>query len=285
MHSELEEASAWQIAERLARAAADRRSNLRSGRALWNLNTLEVVDKHTMAAHHVKELRMLSAAASNDLLNSLESKLLRAVEDKTIASACLPSLLRAVNNARLPLRDQSMLQQAWAEIQLTLAMDIRQIAGQEERAKHTIACDLARAVRGSSSHIHVERLRAGSIVASVYLMEGLTDNGRQPYDAAIDLERQLADPMSPLKRGDFTQSAVGLRCVGAGGGGGSSGDSVASALTTVGNLYIENALQAADEKTLAELEKEATNLRSLAKRWADAALALALQHGADSGNI
>ena len=59
--------------------------------------------------------------------------------------------------------------------------------------------------------MHVESLRAGSVIAQVYLMEGFCYDGRLPLEAALDLEMQVFDAKSLLRTGVFTRNAVGLR--------------------------------------------------------------------------
>ena len=74
-----EEHSARQMGERLAEAAGNKRgiSMLAAGRALWNLSGLAVVDAHAIAAQHVTQLHVLTAAAIIELLCTLEAKLLK----------------------------------------------------------------------------------------------------------------------------------------------------------------------------------------------------------------
>ncbi len=95
----------------------------------------------------------------------------QASEDGVITTTSLPAMLRAVNKARLQLREQTLQQQAWAEISLKLALDMHEIAGREDAARATIATDIARAVGGSAAQVTVRTLRAGSILAQVYLFQ------------------------------------------------------------------------------------------------------------------
>ena len=285
------EGSAWQIGERLARAAGDRRSNIRGGRALWNLSGMAVVDAHSIWPQHVTELRLLSAAALNDQLCFLEARI---IDNDAIPPLPLREILRLINGARQPLRDQSMLafHKRAAEVQLTLDVDFHEVLGREQQVKEGISLDVARAVGGHEGRVYVESLRNGSVIARVYLLDGVCNDGRQPGDAARELEQQVLNANSPLRRGVWTNKAIGVQCLasaalppaqddvkwtGAGEG------KVAGALAKVGNLYINAMLMAHDDKQLATMKVEAERLKNLAERWGNAALAICKTQGTDQG--
>jgi len=288
------EGSAWQIGERLARAAADRRSNIRGGRALWNLSGIMVVDAHAVRPQHVTELRLLSASALNDLLCSLEARIIDTVDD-AIPALPLREILRLLNAARQPLRDQSMTaSRKWAaEVQLTLDVDFREVLGREQEVKEGISLDIARAITGHAARVYVESLRAGSVIARVYLLDGVCNDGRQPGDAARELEQQVLDANSPLRRGAWTSKAMGVQCLASAAlppqhedvtwAGGAGEKMVARALAKVGNLYIKATMEVQDEKQLADMQAEAERLKGLAERWGNAALAICKTQGADQG--
>ena len=96
----------------------------------------------------------------------------QAAEDGVITTTSLPSMLPPVNEARVQLREQTLQQQAWAEISLMLALGMHEIEGREDAARATIATDVARAVGGSAAHVTVRTLRAGSILAQVCFFQG-----------------------------------------------------------------------------------------------------------------
>jgi hypothetical protein len=252
---------------------------------------MAVVDAHSIRPQHVTELRLLSAAALNDQLCFLEARI---IDNDAIPPLPLREILRLINGARQPLRDQSMLafHKRAAEVQLTLDVDFHEVLGREQQVKEGISLDVARAVGGHEGRVYVESLRNGSVIARVYLLDGVCNDGRQPGDAARELEQQVLNANSPLRRGVWTNKAIGVQCLasaalppaqddvkwtGAGEG------KVAGALAKVGNLYINAMLMAHDDKQLATMKVEAERLKNLAERWGNAALAICKTQGTDQG--
>jgi hypothetical protein len=94
-------------------------------------------------------------------------------------------------------------------LELVLAMDLNEIAGDEEWFKESIAQDVAKAVGGDPSKVRIISLVAGSIRVLMALDEGICGDGRGALDVANDLQQQAADPNSPLKSGGITGATIG----------------------------------------------------------------------------
>lgn len=94
-------------------------------------------------------------------------------------------------------------------LELVLAMDLNEIAGDEEWFKESIAQDVAKAVGGDPSKVRFISLVAGSIRVLMALDEGICGDGRGALDVANDLQQQAADPNSPLKSGGITGATIG----------------------------------------------------------------------------
>ena len=94
-------------------------------------------------------------------------------------------------------------------LELVLAMDLNEIAGDEEWFTESIAQDVAKAVGGDPSKVRIISLVAGSIRVLMALDEGICGDRRGALDVANDLQQQAADPNSPLKSGGITGATMG----------------------------------------------------------------------------
>lgn len=199
---------------------------------------------------------------------------------------------RALNAARLPLREQSLLAsgsnqtsgESAATMTIQLGLDFRAAGGEgsQQRAAFVreLVQDLAYASGLMPQNFSLTSLSPGSIMVDAAIL-GVPN----PETVAAGLEAQVYNPRSPLRSGAITRFAQAVKLAPA------SDMSalpleipvVASALRGAGNLFIRARLEAEDEKALSEMEEEAKAVKSEGARWADAALALALAQGADSG--
>jgi hypothetical protein len=66
--------------------------------------------------------------------------------------------------------------------------------------KDTVACDVAHAVAGRRDKVQVLGLRAGSVVVSMALLQGVCGRTRRPLECAYMLQQQSLDPDSTLKQ-------------------------------------------------------------------------------------
>jgi len=69
---------------------------------------------------------------------------------------------------------------------------------------------VARALGASPGKVKVLGLRAGSVIASVALCEGVLADGGSPMAAVAELQRQAMDPTSALMAGHVTNRCVGV---------------------------------------------------------------------------
>ena len=90
------------------------------------------------------------------------------------------------------------------EVKLILDMDMDDIEGFEPTFKEAVAQDVADAVGGRRDEVSVLALEGGSIVVRLRLERGVCGELHGAMDAALNLERQVAESRSPLKRGRFT---------------------------------------------------------------------------------
>ncbi len=90
-----------------------------------------------------------------------------------------------------------------------LAIDLNEIAGDEQWFKESIAQDVAKAVGGDPSKVRIISLVAGSIRVLMALDEGICGDGRGALDVANDLQQQAADLNSPLMSGGITGANIG----------------------------------------------------------------------------
>ncbi len=97
-----------------------------------------------------------------------------------------------------------------AELELVLAMEMGEVAGREEEFGLGVSADVAGAVGGRADKVRVVGLRAGSVVASVAVEEGVCGEGRALLDIAHDLHRQATDPTSPLRQAPRTKALTAL---------------------------------------------------------------------------
>ena len=73
-----------------------------------------------------------------------------------------------------------------------------------------IESDVALALGASPGKVKVLSLRAGSVIASVVLRDGVLSDGRSPMDALVELQRQAQDPTSAFMVGQVTSRCVAI---------------------------------------------------------------------------
>ena len=96
-------------------------------------------------------------------------------------------------------------------IEVTLDMEYASIIGAKEVFKLEISNDLARAVLGIPDKIHILSVRQGSVIVDAKLFQGLCPNGQSLLNALENLEHQVHDPSSLLKKGRFTRYVLRIR--------------------------------------------------------------------------
>lgn len=78
------------------------------------------------------------------------------------------------------------------------------------RLLQVIESDVALALGASPGKVKVLSLRAGSVIASVVLRDGVLSDGRSPMDALVELQRQAQDPTSAFMAGQVTSRCVAI---------------------------------------------------------------------------
>jgi len=158
-----------------------------------------------------------------DILNALESKVIESVDISSIAASSLPNMVRALNAARLPLREQTLLAaggggggRTWRAVDMSLKLGLDfSSAGPEFSAQRNafvqeLKRDLAYASGLDASHFNVTRLSPGSVIIDTEIHAGPQGRYQDMEMVAKDLERQVYDPRSPLRAGAITRHILGV---------------------------------------------------------------------------
>ena len=124
------------------------------------------------------------------------------------AAAAAASSAGANSNEKMVLLEENC-----AEMVMELDMNLNEIEGEEEVFKEEIAKDVAHAVHGNEANIHVLSLQPGSIIVQLALAPGVCGE-QSPTDVRKELERQAADPYSPLRQGKITRNIKSISITG-----------------------------------------------------------------------
>ena len=93
------------------------------------------------------------------------------------------------------------------QVDLVLDMNLEELGAKAEEFKAAVVKDVCQAISGRPERVRVLSLRAGSVVLTLILEEGVCQDGRGAIEAAQNLKSQAADPSSALRRGQHTCKA------------------------------------------------------------------------------
>ena len=101
------------------------------------------------------------------------------------------------------------------QLTMTLGMDFDQ-AGEEgsaerEAFKRDVAADLAKASGLPPDNFQITKISAGSVILDMDIMPDPLGVAPAPSAIALDLEKQAADPNSPLRSGKLTSHTKGIK--------------------------------------------------------------------------
>lgn len=111
------------------------------------------------------------------------------------------------------LSDSHSQNESPVNIEVTLNMEYNSIISTQEAFKYEICNDLARAVRGFPDKVHVVSIRPGSVIVDAQLSHGLCPGGQSLANVLDNLEHQVNDPSSLLKKGKYTKHVLRIRKV------------------------------------------------------------------------
>ena len=130
-----------------------------------------------------------------------------------IAKTAPAAITRRVQPTAPPIlsHGSSLGNESPVNIEVTLDMEYASIIGAKEAFKVEISNDLARAVLGIPEKIHILCVREGSVIVDAKIFQGLCPNGQSLLNALENLEHQVHDPSSLLKKGKFTRHVLRIR--------------------------------------------------------------------------
>jgi hypothetical protein len=80
-----------------------------------------------------------------------------------------------------------------------------------EAFKRDLANDLAKASGLPAENFKISKLSAGSVIVDIDILPDPLGNAPAPSAVARDLEKQAADPNSPLRSGKLTSQTKGIQ--------------------------------------------------------------------------
>jgi hypothetical protein len=98
-------------------------------------------------------------------------------------------------------------------IAIVLDMNLEQIENKQRAFMDFVADDVAHAVQGDRSKVHVMSLTRGSIIVRMELENGFCANS-DTLDVAKELRNQVSDPSSALRQGMFTCKTKSVKILG-----------------------------------------------------------------------
>jgi hypothetical protein len=130
-----------------------------------------------------------------------------------IAKTAPAAITRRVQPTAPPMlsHGSSLGNESPVNIEVTLDMEYASIIGAKEAFKLEISNDLARAVLGIPDKVHILSVRQGSVIVDAQLFQGLCPSGQSLLNALENLEHQVHDPSSLLKKGKFTRHVLRIR--------------------------------------------------------------------------
>jgi hypothetical protein len=143
---------------------------------------------------------LLDIAASVDAVQRLEESL-----QICIASKGNSQKIQEISAA--PLLKKNVI------IAIVLDMNLEQIQNKQRAFMDFVADDVAHAVQGDRSKVHVVSLTRGSILVRMELENGICSN-IDTLDVAKELRNQVSDPSSALRQGMFTCKTKSVKILG-----------------------------------------------------------------------
>ena len=127
-----------------------------------------------------------------------------------------PCQEEAATNTHVAMKDEDAgLVDAMARVELALDLPFNSIAGREEEFSKELCEDVAGAIGGDATKLHVLDLQSGSIIATLGLEEGVCGADVAADDVACLIAQQAQDPASALRAQDrrISSTATGARVV------------------------------------------------------------------------
>jgi len=109
-----------------------------------------------------------------------------------------------------PGKSPVLISQRDVKCEIVLDQDFRGIVGREESFKQGLVRDLMRAAHGAQHLMTITALRAGSVIADVFI-QGVSPDGKCPLDTVHLLQKQIGQPDSKLMQGAHTNCIISVR--------------------------------------------------------------------------
>jgi len=159
------------------------------------------------------------ALATNNACAALEQDQPAPVENTEIQeSALAPSVIPAQSADVDAVADKAVVDsrepRPHLSIEVTLDMDFSKFDDAPTAFTDELICDLVRALACVNDKIKVTDIRAGSVIATVVLEEGLFADGSDHMGALDMLLQQVADKASLLQQGLHTKHVISIRLAG-----------------------------------------------------------------------
>jgi hypothetical protein len=168
-----------------------------------NVNARMPTHTHTHSLTHTHTHRRVWRIAG---LSQRRSLLLRDKCDVSSAS---------LDSSQSTSGDQASASLASVQLTMTLGISFHEVgnvgSAKREAFKRDVADDLAKASGLPAENFKITKLSAGSVIVDIDIMPDPLGIASDPSTIARDLEKQVADPNSPLRLGKLTRQTKGIQ--------------------------------------------------------------------------